>query len=59
PNDMPLLGRDEKYSNLVYANGLGWLGMTFAPAIGKIVSDLICQEQSNEENEDIMVFNGK
>lgn len=58
PNDMPLLGRDEKYSNLVYANGLGWLGITFAPAIGKIISDLISQEQSNKDNEDIMAFSG-
>ena len=59
PNDMPLLGRDKQYSNLIYANGLGWLGMTFAPAIGKIISELICKEQSNEENENIMAFNGK
>jgi D-amino-acid dehydrogenase len=58
PNDMPLLGRDEKYSNLVYANGLGWLGITFAPAIGKVIADLICSEQSNEENADIQAFSG-
>ncbi|MGB5920435.1 NAD(P)/FAD-dependent oxidoreductase, partial [Arcobacter sp.] len=37
PNDIPLFGRDEEYKNLVYAMGMGWLGMTFAPSIGKIV----------------------
>lgn len=58
PNDMPLLGRDEKYSNLLYANGLGWLGITFAPAIGKIIADMIYQEQRNEDNADIMAFSG-
>ncbi len=58
PNDMPLLGRDKKYSNLIYANGLGWLGITFAPAIGKIISDLICKEQTNADNKDIMSFSG-
>lgn len=58
PNDMPLLGRDKKYSNLIYANGLGWLGITFAPAIGKIISDLICKEQSNTDNKDITSFSG-
>lgn len=58
PNDMPLLGRDKKYVNLIYANGLGCLGITFAPAIGKIISDLIVKEQSNEENKDIVAFSG-
>lgn len=58
PNDMPLLGRDKKYNNLIYANGLGWLGITFAPAIGKIISDLIVKEQTNEDNKDIIAFSG-
>ncbi|MCP4971499.1 MAG: FAD-binding oxidoreductase, partial [Arcobacter sp.] len=40
PNDIPLIGRDEKYKNLIYATGLGWLGITFAPAIGYIMNDL-------------------
>lgn len=58
PNDMPLLGRDKTYANLIHANGLGWLGITFAPAVGKIIGDLIVKEQTNEENKDIMAFSG-
>jgi D-amino-acid dehydrogenase len=41
PNDMPLIGRDEKYRNLIHANGLGWLGLTFGPVIGQVIKDLI------------------
>jgi D-amino-acid dehydrogenase len=58
PNDMPLLGRDDTYKNLVYATGLGWLGITFAPAIGKIISDLIVQDIDNVQSDDILLFSG-
>jgi len=34
PNDIPLFGRDESYENIIHANGMGWLGITFGPAIG-------------------------
>ena len=56
PNDMPILGYDEKYKNLVHATGLGWLGITFAPAIGKIINDVITVNKKNETNEDILLF---
>lgn len=58
PNDMPLFGRDEKYKNLIYATGLGWLGMTFSPAVGNIIARLITQEQENIHNDDILLFSG-
>jgi D-amino-acid dehydrogenase len=58
PNDMPLIGRDEHYDNLIYATGLGWLGITFAPAIGKIIADLITQELPNKRSDDILLFSG-
>ncbi len=58
PNDMPLIGYDETYSNLVHATGLGWLGMTFAPAIGKIISDLVIRDKKNKSNLDILLFSG-
>lgn len=54
PNDMPLLGRDENYTNLTYATGLGWLGITFAPAIGEVIASLICENKT----EDIKSFSG-
>lgn len=58
PNDLPLIGRSKQYNNVVFATGLGWLGMTFAPAIGKIIDDLVTKNQKNEENKDIMAFSG-
>ncbi|WP_428025894.1 NAD(P)/FAD-dependent oxidoreductase [Arcobacter sp.] len=58
PNDMPLLGRDEKYKNLVYAMGLGWLGMTFAPSVGKIVKKMITKDLDNKDSDDILLFSG-
>lgn len=56
PNDIPILGFDENYNNLVHATGLGWLGITFAPAIGKIIGDVITINKKNETNEDILLF---
>lgn len=56
PNDMPILGYDENYKNLVHATGLGWLGITFAPAIGKIINDVITIDGRNETNTDILLF---
>ena len=58
PNDMPLIGYDEKYSNLIHATGLGWLGITFGPAIGKIVNDLVIDCKTNKENLDVQLFSG-
>lgn len=55
-NDMPIIGFDKTYKNLVYATGLGWLGITFAPAIGKIINDLITINKKNETNIDILLF---
>ena len=58
PNDMPLIGRDKDCQNLIYATGLGWLGMSFAPAIGNIISDLIVNNKTNKQSEDILLFSG-
>jgi len=58
PNDMPLIGRDERYSNLIHATGLGWLGITFGPTVGKIVSELIIKDIANKESDDVLLFSG-
>jgi len=58
PNDLPLIGRDEKFKNLIYATGLGWLGVTFGPAIGKIINDLVIKDEANADNIDILLFSG-
>ncbi|PLY08367.1 MAG: FAD-binding oxidoreductase [Arcobacter sp.] len=58
PNDIPLFGRDEEYKNLVYAMGMGWLGMTFAPSIGKIVRKIITKDLDNKNSDDVLLFSG-
>jgi len=58
PNDMPLIGYDDTYSNLIHATGLGWLGITFGPAIGKIISDLVIKDKKNQQNADVLLFSG-
>lgn len=56
PNDIPILGYDERYSNLVHANGLGWLGMTFGPAVGEIIANLITRDGCNAKSDDVLLF---
>ena len=58
PNDMPLIGRDEEYKNLIYGMGLGWLGMTFAPSVGDILKELIIKNLENKHSDDILLFSG-
>lgn len=58
PNDMPLIGRDEEYKNLIYGMGLGWLGMTFAPSIGEILKELIIKNLENKNSDDVLLFSG-
>ena len=58
PNDMTLIGKDEKYKNLIYGMGLGWLGMTFAPALASILKDLIVNDLENKNSDDILLFSG-
>ncbi len=58
PNDIPLIGRDEDVNNLTYCTGLGWLGMTFGPALGSIVSDLVVNDKKNAQSDDILMFSG-
>ena len=58
PNDRPLFGKDEQFDNLVYAMGLGWLGMTFAPSIAKTLENLITNDLKNSEDSDVLLFSG-
>ena len=44
-DDMPVIGKMSKFSNLVVATGHGMLGLTFATGTGKLVSDLILENQ--------------
>ena len=56
PDDKPIIGRDKRFKNFIYATGLGWLGMTLGGAIGRMVSDLIRFDMDNEAHQDIADF---
>ncbi len=58
PNDRPLVGREARYPNLIYATGLGWLGITMGPAVGEMVADLILREAPDKKSDDILLFSG-
>ncbi|MBN2963962.1 FAD-dependent oxidoreductase [Sulfurospirillum sp. T05] len=58
PNDMPLIGRDSTYRNMVYGMGYGWLGMTFGPALGEIIGRLIDEDLENHQSDDVLLFSG-
>ncbi len=58
PNDIPLIGRDDEIKNVTYCMGLGWLGMTFAPAVGAILTDLVVNDKKNAHSDDILMFSG-
>ena len=45
PDGLPYLGRSKKYSNLVVATGHAMMGLSLGPATGKVVSELIRQQQ--------------
>ncbi|MGM0518400.1 MAG: NAD(P)/FAD-dependent oxidoreductase [Campylobacterota bacterium] len=58
PNDRPLFGKDDEFDNLIYAMGLGWLGMTFAPSIAKTLENLITNDLKNYQDNDVLLFSG-
>ncbi len=43
-DDLPVIGRAPGVANLMLATGHGMLGVTCAPATGKLVAELICGE---------------
>ena len=46
PDGLPLIGRVQKYPNLVVATGHAMLGLSLAPATGKMVADIV-HEKNN------------
>lgn len=47
PDGMPYIGRTQRWKNLTLATGHAMMGLSLAPATGKIVSDLIAGESTN------------
>ena len=41
-DDLPVIDRADRFQNLFLATGHGMLGVTTAPATGKLVAELIC-----------------
>lgn len=45
PDGLPYIGRSKKFDNLTYATGHAMMGLSLAPATGRIVSEIINHEQ--------------
>jgi D-amino-acid dehydrogenase len=43
---MPYLGRTQRWKNLTIATGHAMMGLSLAPATGKIVADVLSGEKS-------------
>jgi D-amino-acid dehydrogenase len=41
-DDLPVIGRVPRFRNLILATGHGMLGITTAPATGRLVAELVC-----------------
>ena len=47
PSGLPIICRDKKVSNLVFATGHAMMGLSLAPATGKIVTEIIQNKKSS------------
>ena len=45
PDGMPYVGRTERWKNLTIATGHAMMGLSLAPATGRIVADTLCGEK--------------
>jgi D-amino-acid dehydrogenase len=45
PSGMPIIARDKKWQNLVIAAGHGMMGLSLAPATGKLVSEIMADQK--------------
>jgi D-amino-acid dehydrogenase len=45
PDGLPIVGRPEKYENVVLATGHAMMGITLAPITGRLVAELIAGEE--------------
>lgn len=54
PDGLPYLGNSQKLQNLVIAGGLGMMGLSLGPAVGKTVSELV---QEGKPKKEIEIFN--
>ena len=45
PDDLPYIGRSRTINNLVVATGHGMLGISMGPITGKLIMQIVCEEQ--------------
>lgn len=51
PDGMPYIGRTQRWKNLIVATGHAMMGLSLAPATGRIVSELLADEKSSAKLE--------
>jgi D-amino-acid dehydrogenase len=49
PDGLPYIGRTNKYKNLVIASGHAMMGLSLAPATGKLVQEIIDNQKNSIE----------
>jgi len=47
PTGLPYICRSKTYPNLIYATGHGMMGLSLAPATGKLVNELIIGQKTS------------
>lgn len=45
PDGLPYIGRSKKFNNLIYATGHSMMGLSLAPATGKVVAEVVNEQQ--------------
>ncbi|NDC38359.1 MAG: FAD-binding oxidoreductase, partial [Proteobacteria bacterium] len=58
PDDMPYLGRDRCWRNVVYMTGLGHTGMNLGPVGARIISELIVRGEENHRSAELLLLSG-
>ena len=54
PDGLPYIGRTKRYDNVLLATGHGMMGVSLGPATGKLISELVSNQNKSM---DIFVFN--
>ena len=49
PDGLPVIGRSQRWKNLILATGHGMQGISLGPVTGKLVSELACNEPPSIE----------
>ena len=53
PDGLPIIGRSQKWKNLIIATGHGMLGLALGPITGKVVAELLCGETPSIDLKDL------